>query len=418
MSRATASSGIGAIVAEVHPINMAPGDSLNHGPTDAGGMVCLVGRTRIVFLTDIITPYMIAVLVALAQRSRLTAVFCSHTGTRGMDWRGGVELPFCHKVIEGLTVRRRDATDYYFSPRIIAALRRARPQAVISGGFSIPSLYAGLYGRACDIPLLIQSDGTARSEARLGVEQLLARRVIRRLAWGAVGNSEPAAQRFAELGFAPGRVFLAPHTTTMQPFWDVAERRQTPDPGQLRLLSVGRLIPRKGCEWLLRALAEARRGGANAYLTVVGTGSEEGRLRALAADLAVPVSWRGFVDQPELPAVYAGADAFAFPTLDDPFGMVLLEAAAAGLPLIASPHAGATDDLVRDGINGFVIDPMNTPAMAAAIQRLAEAPELRSQMGQAARAATSGRTPEAAAAGYLKAVSAAIGDRRNGLRTS
>ncbi len=100
---------------------------------------------RITFLTDIVTPYMVVALDALARVADLTVLFCSQTGTRGMDWH--IDLPFRHKVIGGLTISRDDATDFYLSPRIAGALLRSRPQAIISGGFSVPSLYAALYGR-------------------------------------------------------------------------------------------------------------------------------------------------------------------------------------------------------------------------------------------------------------------------------
>jgi glycosyltransferase involved in cell wall biosynthesis len=372
-------------------------------------------RVRIAFLTDIATPYMVAVLDALSHSAELTAVFCAHTGTRGMDWR--VQLPFDHQVVDGLTIRRRtrDATDYYLSPRIVQALHRAHPQSVISGGFSIPSLYAAIYCRTRRIPLLIHSDGTAASEASISAAQLATRRLLRRVAWGAVANSEPAARRLIEIGFDPGRVHRAPHSAQLSPLWQVADTRpdgacsatsETP----LRLLSVGRLIARKGHQALLRAVSQARRQGAEVELTVVGTGPQERRLRALAAELGVPVRWRGFVDQPELPAVYAAADAFAFPTLaGDPFGIVVLEAAAAGLALIASPRGGATEDLIVDGVNGLIVDPADTAAMAAAVARLAGDPQLRRSLGRAASAATRDRTPAACAGGYLEAVRAAIG---------
>jgi glycosyltransferase involved in cell wall biosynthesis len=159
---------------------------------------------------------------------------------------------------------------------------------------------------------------------------------------------------------------------------------------------------------LVRGVARARAGGTAVTLTVGGSGPEDARLRSLAAALEVPVSWRGFVDQPDLPPLYAEADAFALPTLDDPFGIVVLEAAAAGLPLIASPFAGATEDFVVDGVNGFVVDPSDEAALADAIARLAAQPDLRARMGEAAHEASRTRTPEAAAHGYLEAVEAAI----------
>jgi len=157
-----------------------------------------------------------------------------------------------------------------------------------------------------------------------------------------VANSEPAARRFVEMGFPAARVFRAPHGTRIEPFWRVAEDRAVRANGPLRLLSVGRLIPRKGCEWLVRAVGQAQRDGADVHLTMVGTGSDESRLRALADKLGIAAAWRGFVDQPDLPPLYGEADAFAFPTLDDPFGMVLLEAAASGLPLIVPDRGGVT----------------------------------------------------------------------------
>jgi glycosyltransferase involved in cell wall biosynthesis len=366
-----------------------------------------MGQRRLTFVTDIVTPYMVAVLEAIARECALTALFCSRSGTRGLAWSLDGALPFGHELIEGFALRRRtpDATDYYPSPRLLAALRRARPEAIISGGYSFPSLYAAAYGRAARVPLLIHSDGTSRSEAALRPEQRLSRRLLARLAWGAIGNSEPASRRLREIGFA--RVFSAPHATRMEPFWRVAERR-TPGAAALRLLAVGRLIPRKGVDLLLRAVALARTDGAPVELTVVGSGPAEPELRSLARELGLPVSWYGFVDQPGLPTVYANADAFAFPTLDDPFGMVVLEAAAAGLPLIASPHGGATEDLVRDGENGFVVDPRDTRSFARAIACLARNGDLRARMGKAAHQATQARTPTASAEGYLEAAEAAI----------
>src|SRR3954454_11959556 len=101
---------------------------------------------RLALVTDIVTPYMVAVLEALARQCELTAIFCSDTGTRAMPWTFG-ELGFRHEVVAGLTIRRAhpDATDFYLSPRILAAIARARPDAVIAAGYSFPTLYASAY---------------------------------------------------------------------------------------------------------------------------------------------------------------------------------------------------------------------------------------------------------------------------------
>ena len=380
-------------------------------PGDAGAASETVAHTsprrlRLVFLTDIVTPYMVVVFEALARQSDLTVVFCSETGTRAMPWAIG-DLPFRHRVVGGLAVRRQhpDATDFYLSPRILREIARARPDGVIAAGFSIPTAYAALWSRVTGRPFAIHSDGTSATERGYGRAQLMARRVLLRRASAAVANSGPAAARFRELGVSSERLFLARHSTRLEPMWLAAEQRTYEPGGRLRLLSVGRLIPRKGFDRLLRAVARAQARGADIALEILGSGPDEDALRALARDLDVPgVSFGGFVDPAALPERYAAADAFAFPTLEDPFGFVLLEAMAAGLPVIASPRAGATEDLVQDGKNGLVADPDDTVATADALVRLAADSELRARLGRAAHAATLDRTPDAAASGYIRAI--------------
>jgi len=363
---------------------------------------------RIAFVTDIVTPYMVAVFEALALRAELTVIFCSLTGTRAMPW-STTELSFKHRIVGGRAVRRAtpDATDFYPNPRVLLALAQSRCNVIISGGFSFPSLYAAVYRRVAKRRLLIHSDGTAKSEAGIGRGQRLTRMLLACLADGGIGNSKQAVRRFEELGFEP--VFEAPHSTVIQPFIDAAERRVYGSSRQLRLVTAGRLIPRKGVDRLLRAVARAREGGAAIELTIVGAGEEEPRLHSLAAQLGLDdVVWVGFVQQHELPTFFAQADAFAFPTLDDPFGIVLLEAAASGLPLVASPHGGATEDLVSGRNSGFVVEPDDTDAFAAALAQLAADPGLRQRMGRAACAVAERRTPANTADAYIRAARAVL----------
>jgi glycosyltransferase involved in cell wall biosynthesis len=283
---------------------------------------------------------------------------------------------------------------------------------IISGGFSFPSLYAATYAGLTGAGLVIHSDGTARSEASLRPSQQLTRRILARASHAAAGNSEQAAERFVELGWPPELVFRALHTTRVGPLHELALARRYSTGEQLSVLHVGRLIARKGVDRLIGAIHAAREQGADVRLVVVGSGPEEAALRSQAEHLGVPAEWHGFVDQAGLPAHYAAADVFAFPTLNDPFGIVLLEAAASGLPLIASPHGGATGDLVHEGESGFVVDPDDLEAHTRALVTLARDPALRERMGRAAHRLTLSRTPETAADEYVRAAMAVGRGRR------
>jgi phosphatidylinositol alpha-1,6-mannosyltransferase len=372
-------------------------------------------RRRVTFVTDIPTPYMLEVLDALAGMVDLTVLFCAQTGSRAMPWSQSGRHRIRHQVIDGLTIRSGapDAADYYLSPRIFAALARSRPDAVISAGYSIPTVYAAVYGRLRGSPLIIYSDGTSHYERNLGRHQFLARAVLLRAASTCVAKSRPAAERFMELGVAPDRVFLAPHSSTMDRLWKIARERDYECPERFTVLTAGRLVPHKGVDRLLVAAARVERGHPRIRLVIAGSGPESERLRRLAEELGLEdVQFRGFVDHADMPELYAEADAFAFPTFDDPFGIVLLEAAAAGLPLIASWHAGAAWDLIGDASAGVIVDPADAAGFAAALGSLAGDAARRRRLGRWAHQATLDRSPLDSARGYVSAIENALGDRR------
>lgn len=388
------------------PISAARHASNGSAPTAAG-----VATRRVTFVTDIPTPYMLEVLKALAELVDLTVLFCSPTGSRGLPWRPSESLPFSYRMIDGLTIRSGapDRPDYYLSPRILAALSSSRPDAVVSAGYSIPTGYAAIHCRLHRSPLIIYSDGTSHYESRLGRHHMIARRVLLHEASACVAKSRPAAERFVELGARPERVFLAPHSSTLDRLWRIASERSYENGEAFTILTAGRLVAHKGVDKLLLALATTRIEHPEIRLVVVGSGPEEARLRQLAASLGLDrVQFAGFVDHAEMPAHFAEADAFAFPTLEDPFGIVLLEAAAAGLPLIASPHGGATWDLIGDDGGGLIVDPCDTEALAGALISLATDPQRRRELGQKAHAATQGRSPADSARGYVSAIEATL----------
>lgn len=155
----------------------------------------------------------------------------------------------------------------------------------------------------------------------------------------------------------------------------------------LSILSVGRLVKNKGHDRLLRAFAAAQGNASGAVLTIVGSGPEETALRALAneLDVADAVTFAGAVSDEERDELYRRADIFALlstPVGDEVegFGIVFLEAAAYGLPVVAG-RSGGSDSAVAHETSGFVCD--DTEAAAEALSRLAKDPALRRRLGAA-----------------------------------
>lgn len=370
-------------------------------------------RPSLAFVTDIVTPYTIAVMGELAQLTDLLVLFAAETSGRGQNWDLS-DLGFRHLVIGGWVHKRAqaDLSDYYLSPRLFRELARYSPDAVISAGWSFPTYYAALYARLWRRVLVIHSDGSSHTERELSALQRLSRRVLVPLADGFAPNTVSAADRFRELGATDDQLHLAPHSTNLTPFWNI-ERSGLEPRTAVRVLGVGRLLPRKGFDRLVDAFALACDEHPELELRLVGTGPERDNLQSRARALGLHrVELAGFVDQPHLAEVYADSDIFVFPSLQEEFGFVLLEAMAAGLACIASPYAGATKDLIRDGENGLVVDPDDRSALSSALLSLAADPDARRRLGERARRDSMKRTPRATAEGYVEAVAAAEARRR------
>lgn len=153
------------------------------------------------------------------------------------------------------------------------------------------------------------------------------------------------------------------------------------------IVCVARLIERKGQHHLLEAFASMRAGSTQPLrLTFVGTGDAEPQLRQSADRLHVAdaVTFAGFVPRERMPAVYREADVFVLPSQQEGMSIALLEAMAAGLPVIVT-DTGGTAELVTQGENGEIVPWADVPALTRALQGSLNAEGRRRQMGRESR---------------------------------
>jgi glycogen(starch) synthase len=157
--------------------------------------------------------------------------------------------------------------------------------------------------------------------------------------------------------------------------------------GSPLLFSFGRLEYEKGIQDLIAALPRIRRAHPGARLAVAGTGTAAPMLveTARAHRVRRSVAFLGHLPDDELAATLAAADAVVLPSRYEPFGIVALEAAAAGAPLVAST-AGGLGELVIDGETGMSFPPGDVPALAAAVGRVLADPRAAARRARAARA--------------------------------
>ncbi|MDY7101352.1 MAG: glycosyltransferase family 4 protein [Actinomycetota bacterium] len=159
------------------------------------------------------------------------------------------------------------------------------------------------------------------------------------------------------------------------------------------IFSLSRLVPRKGMDTLIRAAARLKRVHPDLEVVIASTGRDRWRLERIVTALDAPVRFLGRVDAEEIAGLYGAADVFAMLCRtrwggleQEGFGIVFLEAAAAGVPQVCG-HSGGAAEAVEDGVTGLIVDPpTDVDAAVAALDRLLSDEALRARLAEAGRA--------------------------------
>ena len=208
-----------------------------------------------------------------------------------------------------------------------------------------------------------------------------------------------------EYGVPADRLAVVPEAIDLEA-WD---RRFAHAPRAKRsgpvVLSVARMYPRKRLEDLLRAAPVLTRGIPEARIRIVGRGPEWEALRRLHAELRLgeAVTLLGDVSVEQLAAEYVGADLFCLPSVQEGFGIVFLEAMAAGLPIVAC-RAAAIPELVEDGATGALVPSRDPAALAGALEGLLRDPGHARRLGAEGRRRVTAFTPGRVAERFVEAV--------------
>jgi phosphatidyl-myo-inositol alpha-mannosyltransferase len=214
------------------------------------------------------------------------------------------------------------------------------------------------------------------------VGRLFARRLADKLD-GRIAVSG-AARHFINRYF-PGEYRIIPNGVDLERFQNAEPFEQLRD-GTLNILFVGRFEQRKGLIHLLQAYHRLRKRKVDARLLVIGAGPKLREYKRYVGLRGIrDVEWLGRVSDADKVRYFASADIFCAPnTGQESFGIVLLEAMAAGVPIVASDIHGFKR-VVERNVQGILVEPKNPRALAAALYALARDPDLRHEMGEAGR---------------------------------
>lgn len=291
----------------------------------------------------------------------------------GMDVGGSVGLPFNGSVAPialGPAVGRR----------VARALRAVAPDIVHVHEPMVP--WAGLAAARWDDAPVVATFHAWSDQARLyRLARGVGRRVLRGLAARIAVSDAAAGYHASALGVPVSSFTVVPNGVEVARFAGASPSERLHDVSRPTLLFVGRLERRKGLEPLIRAFTRLKTDRPDLRLLVVGDGPERQRCESLLPQrLRSDVLFLGRVDQDELPGCFAAADLYVSPALGgESFGIVLLEAMAAGRAVVASDIPGYRS-VLRDGVQGRLVPPGDPAALAGAIGVLLDNPSLRGAM--------------------------------------
>ncbi len=362
------------------------------------------------------TPYRAPLLDRIARLPDvdLTAIYAART-VASRQW--SIEAEHDAVYLSGVDMPGARALfrhDYPITPGILGALGDAQPDVVVVSGWSTFASQAALaWCRLRRIPyvLLVESHDAGPKAGWRRVVKTTAVPPILRSAASVLVVGSLARESVLALGADPAGVRVFSNTIDVQAWVERADQlaaRRSELRAALGLgeeivvVSVARLAPEKGLDVLLRATA-----AAGVRPLVVGSGPERAHLESMAGDAI----FTGELPGDRVAEAYAAADIFALVSAHEPWGVVVNEAAASGLPLVLSDRVGAAADLLVDGENGALVPFGDSTTTAEALRLLAVDPALRERYGARSRELVSAWGYEPSVEAFVEACREAIASR-------
>ncbi len=288
--------------------------------------------------------------------------------------------------------------------RVTSWLDDEDPQAVVITGYYYPAMRAAArWARRCGRASIFMGDSQWGDRRRIALREWAKGWWVRRHYDAAFAAGERTVEYLMRMGFPRERIWTGYDVVDNQAFATGAALARG-EAGSLRkclglperyFLFVGRFAPEKNLVRLVEAYAMYRQTvGEQAWsLVLVGSGPQESMLRAQAKELR-GVVFAGFQQKETLPPYFGLASCLVLPSISEPWGLVVNEAMAAGLPVLVSDRCGCVPELVQNGVNGYVCDPLDTEGMARLLGVMSSDSADVTKMGGASRHIVALYTPE------------------------
>ena len=354
-------------------------------------------QKKIAFVSEIPTPYRLPVYELIRKETGVTCdfYFCA-TSQSDRHWNLNETDRDSYQVLRGWRFEKKgkNLQAIFVNPTIIAKLWQGKYDLAIIGGWAQPTMLLAI--ATCvlrRIPYVIHSE--SHSLKPRGILKKFMRKLIPgipiRLAKAFFVTGTQAKNYIESFSGKRTRVFYFPNTIDVEYYCKESTRLQNKKavlrnelslPGHHNLIFVGRLVHVKGVLDLIKAFAIAAENLPDWGLLIIG----QGPLKPKIVNEMQHKSWKDlvtivpYIDPKELIRYYVGSSVFVLPSHDEPWGVVVNEAMACGLPLILADRVGSAADLLVDGENGRRFTAGNIDQLAVCIKEVCSDESLRNNM--------------------------------------
>lgn len=330
-------------------------------------------RYKVALITNIPAPYRIPLFEKISEHPSVDlCIYFTDISEANREWTVKLSDKFKYKVLPGFTLKYqgKDLFSYPINLSMINELIRNDYDVVIAVGYgSFATQVSFFIAKLRNIPFILWSGSTVNEPTLLRNISLPLAKFIVRHSDAFIAYGTRAKEYLVSLGASPEKNFIAYNTIDTDFFRQRCSHLKT-QKDELKdemgiknkkiVLYIGQLIERKNVKTLIKAYSKLK-DKLDVALLIVGAGNQKNELKNLCIEGDISdVFFVGFKQKEELSQYYAVADLFVLPSTQEVWGLVLNEAMACGLPVIATSSVGASKDLIIDGQNGFIVSPKNT----------------------------------------------------------
>ena len=322
---------------------------------------------KVVLITNIPTPYRIPLFnelnkQMLQEKMELHVIFSESGYQRRKFEIDFAQIQFPFTILSGgtLTSKKNVEKTYFFYKGLWNALNKLQPKNIIVAGFSTASIMTASWCKLNHSTYSIWSGSIETETRNISWLRIQLRRQLIKRAKSFIAYGSLAAQYLVKMGAAENNIYIGINTVDTSFFAQESAKKRNalPKKNKFTFTYLGYLVPRKNVSLVIEAASILLKERSDFQIQIIGDGESKSQLETLSIQLGLKdhIAFVGYKQKEELPTFFANTNALLYQSDFDIWGLVLNEAMAAGLCCLATNHAGATFDLIKEGETGFIVD--------------------------------------------------------------